>query len=71
MYQLIDTFNDREISRHRTIAAAEGARRRHLARVKRANGPLAYLTYDIRRADGGKLSEAEYEEYEQARCEPY
>lgn len=59
MYVLIDTFNDREISKHRTIAAAVDAKDKHLSAVRRANGENSYLTYSIRHADGRALDDAE------------
>lgn len=43
MYELRDTFNDRVISRHRTLINALQASRRHDARVARANGATAYV----------------------------
>lgn len=63
MYTLIDTFNNHTISRHRTLENAIRAQRRHLAAVRRANGPNSYLTYDItlngERIDGERWEEAE------------
>ena len=47
MYILTDTFNDRELSKHRTLEAAVKAQRKHLRAVKRANGESSYLTYSI------------------------
>ena len=52
MYILKDTFNDRELSKHRTLEAAVKAQRKHLRAVKRANGESSYLTYSI--TEGGK-----------------
>lgn len=49
MYTLTDTFNGVTISRHRTLERAIQAERRHLAAVRRANGPNSYLTYSITR----------------------
>lgn len=49
MITLHDTFNGHEISRHRSILAAVKAQRRHLARVRRANGPNSFLTYAFRK----------------------
>ena len=49
---LTDTFNDREISTHRTLEAAVKAERTHLRRVKKANGPNSSLTYKITASDG-------------------
>ncbi len=44
---LTDTFNKVVISRHKTVLAAERARRRHLKAVRRANGRDSYLSYSI------------------------
>ena len=63
MYTLIDTFNDREISTHRTIAAAARAEVKHLARVRRANGAGSYLTYRVDHANGNRLDASEYDTY--------
>lgn len=68
MYALIDTFNDREISQHKTLEACAKAQSRHLDRVRRANGKDSYLTYSVRHADGTKLTEAEQDDYRDAQC---
>jgi hypothetical protein len=52
MYILSDTFNKVEISRHRTARNAVKAQYRHLAAVKKANGPNSYLTYSIKHSSG-------------------
>jgi hypothetical protein len=49
VYTLIDSFNDAEISRHRTLAAAARAQAKHLAAVRRANGADASLSISQRR----------------------
>jgi len=51
MITLIDTFNGRSLSRHRTLENAVLAQRRHDAEVKRNNGPGSYVTYGFE-ADG-------------------
>ena len=56
MILLTDTFNDREISSHRTIRAAVIAQRKHLARVKKCNGSSSFLTYSITSSDGADIS---------------
>jgi hypothetical protein len=43
MYELRDTFNDRTILRHRTLAAAVKAGTAHLRAVKRNNGQNSYI----------------------------
>jgi hypothetical protein len=47
MYELRDTFNDRTISRHRTLINAIKASRRHDARIACANGATAYIPKTI------------------------
>lgn len=53
---LKDTFNDRVISRHSTVTTAIRAQHRHLAAVRKHNGPGCYLTYSIEAADGSDIS---------------
>ena len=62
-YELHDTFNNRVISRHLTIAAAVAAKNFHRQAVKKANGENSYLTYDVTRKNGEPLTEFEREEY--------
>jgi hypothetical protein len=52
MYTLTDTFNNREISRHRTIAAAVKARAKHARSLKHHSGDTSYVTYSITSWDG-------------------
>lgn len=65
MITLHDTFNGYLISRHRTLLAAVKAQRRHLARVRKANGANSYLTYSFREngkpVDGGEITAAKME----------
>ena len=51
MITLIDTFNGRSLSRHRTLENAVLAQRKHSAQVIKNNGPGSYLTYCFE-ADG-------------------
>jgi hypothetical protein len=51
MITLIDTFNGRSLSRHRTLKNAVLAQRKHSAQVKKNNGPGSYVTYCFE-ADG-------------------
>lgn len=67
MYTLIDTFNNKTLSNHRTLGAAAAAQRKHAAAVSRANGAGSYLTYTVRHADGRSLTEAEYDDYQESR----
>ena len=55
MYILTDTFNDRELSKHRTLEGAVKAQRKHLRAVKRANGENSYLTYAITESNGDRV----------------
>lgn len=67
-YTLTDTFNDVTISHHRTVLAAVRAKFRHLAAVKRHNGPDSYLTYSITSSDGRNLAEDIMAATEQLEC---
>lgn len=49
-YLLIDTFNRRLISRHRSLATAVAADRKYARAVKRANGRDSYIPTMIRAA---------------------
>ncbi len=60
-YTLRDTFNNRTISRHRTLEAAAKADKAHNRAVKRANGATSYIPTEILK-DGERLDEAEYDE---------
>ena len=66
--ELCDTFNNQLISRHKSINTAVIARRKHLTKVKRANGPNSYLTYEYRQdgkeLDSDLVGEAEYKAFE-------
>ena len=52
MYSLYDTFNDRIISRHRTIEATAAADRKYQRAIKRANGQNSYIPTTIRDGNG-------------------
>lgn len=49
MLALYDTFNERIISRHRTVRAANAANDRLQKAVKRHNGPTSYIPIVLRR----------------------
>jgi hypothetical protein len=55
MYQLIDTFNERLISRHRTLDALARAERRFDRAVKRNNGPGSYIPTGVLAPDGTRI----------------
>lgn len=59
-YSLHDTFNDRTVSRHRSIEAAVRASYRFSRAVKRANGRNSYLPTVIL-CDGSRLDESQQE----------
>lgn len=48
-YIIVDTFNGRVVSRHRSLAAAAKADRKYGAAVARANGRGSYIPTAIRR----------------------
>lgn len=47
MYELNDTFNDKVISRHRTMDAAAKALVKHARSVKKNNGANSYIPYSL------------------------
>jgi hypothetical protein len=51
MYAIYDTFNDRIVSRHRTIDAAIKADQRLQRSVKQSNGATSYLPTELRTID--------------------
>jgi hypothetical protein len=57
MYALLDTFNDKIVSRHRTVEAVAKAKAKFLRQVEAANGPGSYLPVECRRIEGGSLVE--------------
>lgn len=59
MWTLHDTFNDREISRHRTLQAAVDRQARELRAIQRRYGSNSYLPTEIRDADGERIPEHE------------
>lgn len=52
MIELWDTFNDKLLSRSRTIRTAVIKQIKHLKQVKKANGQNSYLTYSFKYTDG-------------------
>lgn len=61
MYEIHDTFNDRVISRHRTLEKAVREDVKFRRMVQRNNPPGSYIPTVIRR-DGEPLSEEKLEE---------
>jgi len=47
MFKLIDTFNARTISTHRTLDAAVKAQAKHSRAVRKANGSSSYIPKKI------------------------
>ena len=63
---LTDTFNNRILSQHRTVAAAVSARLANVRSIRRRNGSNSYLTYSITAADGSDIrDDVEAEEINQ------
>lgn len=54
MFELIDTFNNRTISSHRTVVAAVKASRKHSLLIQRANGQNSYIPKEIVEVIKGK-----------------
>lgn len=63
MYTLTDTFNNRTISRHRSLDAAAKAQAKHSRAVKRRNGASSYIptaiTYEGKAVDEYEMMQAE------------
>lgn len=57
-YLVRDTFNQRVVSRHLTIAAALRAERAFLRSVRRANGRNSYIPTEVVASDGSDISDA-------------
>jgi len=56
-YYLFDSFNNRPISYHRSIAAAVKAEKTHARMITRTCGRGSYLWYEIRANSGEDISE--------------
>jgi len=57
MFAILDTFNNKMVSRHRTVAAAVEANARFQRAIKRNNGQSSYIPVDLRAiAKDGSLS---------------
>lgn len=52
---LTDTFNDRQISTHRTVEAAVKAKAKHIRALWVAAGGSSHLTYSIDAVDGSDI----------------
>ncbi len=59
MFKLVDTFNNRTISRHKTLQAAAHAEVKHDRAVKRTNGSNSYIPTDILDSDGASVRQSE------------
>lgn len=57
MITLTDTFNDRQLSRHRSVFAAVKARGKHSRMVRRIHGKGSFVRYSIRCDSGTDISE--------------
>jgi hypothetical protein len=55
LYALFDTFNERIVSRHRTVRTAAKAKGAFLRRVEAANGPGSYVPVICRKLDSDAL----------------
>ena len=64
MYELYDTFNDRVISRHRTIKNAVRADIRLNRRIKKYHGQNSYIHTQILDHDGAPIIDG-HPEYDQ------
>ena len=55
--QLWDSFNNVLISKHNTLEGAILKQRKHLKKVKKANGQNSYLTYSFKYASGQEVEQ--------------
>lgn len=58
MYELIDTFNNRAISRHKSLDTLARAQQRHARAVRKNNGENSYIPYGYR-CDRKPLTDSE------------
>ena len=65
MIILSDTFNDVQISAHRTLEAAVKKQISHSKALKKANGQSCYLSYGFSDTSGEEVSENEIYAIEQ------
>lgn len=71
MFHLIDTFNNRTISRHRTLVAAVRAKDRHSRDVVRYNGKSAFIPKKIVEIVNGEAVPVDYYAIMQAEQQLY
>lgn len=55
--ELWDSFNNTFISKHNTLEGAIVKQRKHLNKVKKANGQNSYLTYSFKYASGQEVEQ--------------
>jgi hypothetical protein len=56
MYALLDTFNDKIISRHKTVEAAAIAKNKKLDAIKKKNGQSSYIPMVCMKVVGDELA---------------
>jgi hypothetical protein len=64
VYSLFDSFNQRHLSSHKTLANALKARQRYAKKWARLNGVDAYLHYKIIKSDDTSITRDELIEAE-------
>ena len=62
-YRIVDTFNDRVVSEHRTLRGAVRADDRFIRAVKRANGRNSYIPTTIQHHDHGAWRDIDLADY--------
>ena len=62
MFKLIDTFNSRTISTHRTLDAAVKASAKHSRAVRKANGSSSYIPKEIVEVVNGADNPVDYDD---------
>ena len=63
MYQLIEKFTNKRISRHHTLGAAYWAAKQHEKRFWRENPGESSPVYVLRHADDSPLTDEEYDKW--------
>jgi len=65
MFAIFDTFNEKVISRHRTVREAVKANNKFQAAVKRNNGHSSYIPVELRIVSKDKLVKLDPDSQEQ------
>lgn len=69
LYRVLDTFNDRTVSHHRTVDAAVRSEAKFLRAVRRSNGQSSYIPtrIEVREDAAGEWVAADWDDVTNAR----